>query len=285
MKNIRIISRLDIKGPNVVKGIHLEGLRVLGNPNEFAQFYYNEGIDELLYMDVVASLYERNSLKEIVKKTAENIFIPLTVGGGLRNLDDINKSLRSGADKVSLNTAAIRNPTLIKDASEKFGSSTIMICIEAIEQENGKYYAFVDNGREFTGKEVVEWAQEVEYLGAGEILLTSVDREGTGAGFDINLIKLVTNAVSIPIIAHGGAGKLEDIKKVIQETDIDAVALSSVLHYQAINSIDNSSAILTNEGNKDFLKSGNLYTKINPFSIKELKSYLYNNNISIRDEK
>lgn len=284
MKNIRIISRLDIKGPNVVKGVHLEGLRVVGNPNDFAKYYYEDGSDELLYMDVVASLYERNSLKEIVEHTAEDIFIPLTVGGGLRSLEDINIALRAGADKISLNTAAIRNPELIKQASEKFGSSTIMIAIEAIKQEGDQYMAFVDNGREFTGKDVVEWAQEVEHLGAGEILLTSVDREGTGLGFDINLIKSVTEAVTIPVIAHGGAGKMDDIKELIEETNIDAVALASVLHYATMHDIDHSNALLSGEGNKDFLKSGNRFSKINPFSISKLKAYLKNNNINVRYE-
>jgi cyclase len=284
MKNIRIISRLDIKGPNVVKGVHLEGLRVVGNPNDFAKYYYEDGADELLYMDVVASLYERNSLREIVEHTAEDIFIPLTVGGGLRNLEDINKVLRAGADKISLNTAAICNPSLIKQTSEKFGSSTIMIAIEAIQQEGGQYMAFVDNGREFTGKNVVEWAQEVEYLGAGEILLTSVDRDGTGLGFDINLIKSVTEVVAIPVIAHGGAGKMEDVKELIEETNIDAVALASVLHYDTIQNIDHSNALLSGEGNKDFLKSGSRFSKINPFTISKLKAYLNRNNINVRYE-
>jgi cyclase len=282
MKNIRIISRLDIKGPNLVKGVHLEGLRVLGSPNDFAKFYYEDGADELLYMDVVASLYERNSLLDIIKHTTEDIFVPLTVGGGVRNLDDISKILRSGADKVSLNTAAIRNPDLIKQASQKFGSSTIVIAIEAIQNKAGQYMAFIDNGREFTGKDIFEWAQEIQYLGAGEILLTSVDREGTGLNFDINLIKSFCEAVSIPVIAHGGAGKMEDVKELIEKTNIDAIALASVLHYDTLTKIDNSNVYLSNEGNKDFLKSKNRNTKIKPFSIKDLKIFLKNNNINCR---
>lgn len=284
MKNIRIISRLDIKGPNVVKGIHLEGLRVVGSPRDFAEFYYQSGIDELLYMDVVASLYNRNSLKEIVESTAENIFIPLTIGGGLRSIDDISLALRSGADKVCLNTAAIRNPNLIRQASEKFGSSTIMIAIEAIKQEGGSYEAFIDCGREFTGKEVVEWAQEAERCGAGEILITSVDREGTGLGFDIDLVKSITQNVSIPVIAHGGAGNMNDVKNLIENTNVDAVALASVLHYSAINEIDCSNVKSSKEGNKDFLKSGKTFSKINPFSINDLKIFLKDNNINIRYE-
>src|SRR3972149_8987894 len=224
-KNIRIIPRLDIKGPNLVKGIHLEGLRVLGSPEKFAQHYYETGADEILYMDVVASLYGRNSLHSSIEKTARGIFIPLTVGGGLRNLEDIRNVLRAGADKVSLNTAAIKNPLFIKEASRKFGSSTIVISIEAIKQPDGKYFAYTDNGREFTGIEVLTWAKKVEELGAGEIMITSIDREGTGGGYDIELTKMIAGAVDIPVIACGGAGKLEHIIRVISEGDADAVAI------------------------------------------------------------
>src|SRR5438552_2085401 len=154
MGNIRVIARMDIKGPNLVKGIHLEGLRVLGKPEDFARYYYENGADELIYQDVVASLYERNSLHDIISKTAKQVFIPITVGGGLRTLEDIKNVLRAGADKVSLNTAAIKNPKLIKEASLKFGSSTIIVAIEAIKQTNGDYFAYIDNGREETSLEV-----------------------------------------------------------------------------------------------------------------------------------
>ena len=158
MKTVRVIPRLDIKGPNLVKGIHLEGLRVLGKPSDFAKYYYEQGADEILFMDVVASLYERNSLHDIIKETAKSLFIPLTVGGGLRTIDDIKQVLRAGADKVSLNTGAIKNPQFVYEASRKFGSSTIVIAIEAIQQPGGEYLCFVDNGRDYTGIEVVEWA-------------------------------------------------------------------------------------------------------------------------------
>ena len=207
MRTVRIIPRLDIKGPNLVKGIHLEGLRVLGKPSDFANFYYEQGADELMFMDVVASLYERNSLHEIISDTAKNIFIPITVGGGLRSLSDIKEVLRAGADKVCLNTAAIKNPLLIKDASRMFGSSTIVVAIEAIRELDGNYFAYTDNGREYTGIDVFEWAQKVCDLGAGEIVITSVDREGTGQGYDLELISKIAKLVSVPIIAHGGAGK------------------------------------------------------------------------------
>jgi|TARA_B110000238_G_C16096045_1_gene426138 cyclase len=284
MKNIRIISRLDIKGPNVVKGIHLEGLRVLGNPKDFAKFYYEEGIDELMYMDVVASLYDRNSLKDIIESTADELFVPLTVGGGLRNLEDVNTALRSGADKVCINTAAIKNPNLIKQISDKYGASTLVVAVEAIKDESGEYYAFTDNGREQSGKKVIEWVKEIQDLGAGEILLTSVDKEGTGSGFDIELIKLVENLISIPLLAHGGAGKMEDIKNVIEQTSIDAVVLSSILHYSTIKSNDFSNKKDLSEGNNDFLKSGGIFSKINPIPLSSLRQYLTNNNINIRNE-
>lgn len=157
--SIRVIPRLDIKGPHLVKGIHLEGLRVLGKPDHFARTYYEQGADELLYMDVVASLYERNSLLEIIERTSREVFIPLTVGGGLRTLGDILRVLRAGADKVSLNTAAIRNPSFVREAARRFGSSTIMVSIEAIKRKTGGYEAYTDNGRESTGVDAVQWAK------------------------------------------------------------------------------------------------------------------------------
>ena len=190
MKKIRIIPRLDIKGTNLVKGIHLEGLRILGNPSDFAEHYYKNGADELLLMDVVASLYERNGLSELISEISKNIFVPITVGGGIRNILDIKNVLRAGADKVSINTAAINNKKFIKEAINEFGSSTITIAIEAIKGLDGEYFAFTDNGRENSGLKAIEWAKEVERLGVGEIILTSVDNEGTGKGFDFDLLEL-----------------------------------------------------------------------------------------------
>ena len=193
MKFTRIIPRLDIKGL-ILSRNHLEGLRVLAKPEDFAKLYYKDGADELIYQDTVASLYQRNSLTDIITKTANNIFIPITVGGGLRSLDDINKVLRAGADKVSINTAAISNPSFISEASRTFGSSTIVIAIEAIKQSQDNYLACTDNGREYTGVDAVTWAKQVEELGAGEILLTSIDKEGTGTGFDLDLINKITKS-------------------------------------------------------------------------------------------
>jgi len=280
-KNIRIIPRLDIKGPNLVKGIHLEGLRILGKPEEFARFYYENGADELIYIDVVASLYNRNSLHEIISRTAKDIYIPLTVGGGLRSIEDIRRVLRAGADKVSLNTAAIRNPDFVHKASRIFGSSTIVVAIEAIKQLDGRYLAYIDNGREYTGVEVFSWAKQIEELGAGEILLTSVDCDGTGFGYDIDLIKKVAESVSIPVIASGGAGKLDDIRKAIVEGSADAVAIASLLHYNMMKSIKHNFDSFT-EGNIEFLKSGRNFSKFEPLSLQNIKKYLINKGVWCR---
>ena len=284
MKNIRIIPRLDIKEPNLVKGIHLEGLRVLGTPEAFAKYYYENGADELIFQDVVASLYERSSLHDLISRTAKNIFIPLIVGGGLRSIEDIKEVLRAGADKVTLNTAAIRNPAFIQEASLKFGSSTIVVAIEAIKQPDGRYLAFIDNGREETGVEVVGWAKQAEQLGAGEILITSVDRDGTGEGFDMELIKKMSSAVSIPVIAHGGAANLKDVELAITEGGADALAIASIFHYSALKHLDSEVKDKT-EGNRSFLDSGRGFGKIGSSDIREVKEYLKQNKISCRPVK
>lgn len=282
MQNIRIIPRLDIKGPNLVKGIHLEGLRVLGKPEDFAKYYYENGADELFFQDTVASLYDRNSLHEIITKTAKKIFIPLTVGGGLRNIEDIRNVLRAGADKVAINTAAIKNPNFIREASLKFGSSTIVVAIEAIRNTDGKYLAFMDNGREHTGLEVVPWARRVEELGAGEIVITSVDKEGTGEGYDLELIRAVSEAVSIPVIAHGGASNPENVKQAIINGKADAVAIASILHYSVMQSFGNISSDYKVEGNISFLNSGKIPKNICLSSLQEIRSVLLNANIPTR---
>lgn len=272
MKAIRIIPRLDIKGPNLVKGIHLEGLRVLGKPSEFARFYYESGADELFFQDVVASLYERNSLHHIISETAKSIFIPITVGGGLRTIEDIREVLRAGADKVCLNTAAIKKPELIRSASRIFGSSTIMIAIEAIKETDGSYKAYTDNGREYTGRDVFEWAEQVEALGAGELVITSVDKEGTGEGFDENLIHKIAELVTIPVIAHGGPGKSKDVADLLTQADVQAVALASMLHYDAVKHVVEETS--EDEGNLEFLKSGRNFHTFEPIGIAELKQEL-----------
>lgn len=281
MKTVRIIPKLDIKGPNLVKGIHLEGLRVLGKPEDFAKYYYENEADELLYMDVVASLYNRNSLHDIIQKTAKEIFIPLTVGGGLRTIDDIKEVLRAGADKVSLNTAAIKNPDLIKKAAGIFGSSTIAVSIEAIKEQDGSYLAYTDNGREYTGVEVLGWAKKVESLGAGEIVLTSIDKEGTGEGYDLALTRMVSQSVSVPVVACGGAGSADDVYKVITQGGADAVIMASVLHYDFIQK-NEVTTDFKEEGNIEFLKRGGNFSKIKTTNIKEIKNYLRDKGVSIR---
>lgn len=232
MKKIRIIPRLDIKGPNVVKGIQLEGLRVVGNPSDLARRYYKEGADELIYMDIVASLYNRNSLGHIVEETIErDVFIPITVGGGIRKIEDIRALLRSGADKVAINTAAIKNPNLLREAAEVFGSSTIILSVEAKRIDGNRWEAYTDNGRERTGMDVVEWVTEAVRLGAGEILLTSVDQEGTRNGYDLDLINAVTSVVSVPVIVSGGAGNVKHVEECMRNKKVDGIALATLLHY------------------------------------------------------
>lgn len=228
----RLIPRLDIKGPNVIKGINLEGLRVIGDPQSFARQYYEDGADELLYVDVVASLYGRNSLHDIVKRTVQDVFVPLTVTGGLRSVDDVREVLRAGADKVGINTAATKRPELIREVAHKFGSQCMVLSIEAKKVAPGRWEAYSDNGREPTGFDVVEWAQRGVELGAGEILLTSVDREGTRHGFETELIHAVSTAVSVPVIASGGMGQPRDAVVAIIDGRADAVAMADILHYK-----------------------------------------------------
>jgi cyclase len=234
MKRIRLIPRLDIKGPNLIKGVHLEGLRVIGDPQAHARRYYEQGADELLYVDVVASLYGRNNLHEIVARAARDIFVPLTVAGGIRSVDDVVMLLRSGADKIGVNTAAIKRPELISEIAQKFGSQCMVLSIEAKSISPGRWEAYTDNGRERTGIDVIEWAKRGVELGAGEILLTSIDREGTRSGFDVELVNNVSKAVRVPVIASGGMGKLDDIGRVVLDGSADAVAMADVLHYQRL---------------------------------------------------
>jgi imidazole glycerol-phosphate synthase subunit HisF len=232
MRNIRLIARLDIKGPNLIKGIHLEGLRVMGSPNEHALRYYLQGADELIYMDCVASLYGRNNLGDIVKAAAKDIFVPMTVGGGIRSVDDATEILRSGADKVAVNTAVVANPQLITDIARRFGSQYMVLSIEAKQVGSARWEVYTDNGREHTGLDVIEWVKRGIVMGAGEILLTSVDREGTRKGFDIELLKEVAAVVTVPLIASGGMGKPEDLLTVVNEGGADAVAMADILHYK-----------------------------------------------------
>lgn len=282
MLNVRIIARLDVKGQNLVKGVNLEGLRVLGVPEQFSTYYFHSGADELIFMDTVASLYGRNNLEEIVQRTAKNVFIPITVGGGIRSVDDIQRLLRAGADKVAINTAAIQNPDLIAEGARVFGSQCIVLSIEAIKKADGLYEAYTDSGREPTGKDVFEWAKQAVDLGAGEILITSVDQEGTGKGFDLDLVSRMVEDVTVPIIACGGAGKSSDIETVIKCAQANAVCAASIFHYHAIQSFG---VQRREEGNVEYLKiavsKGSTPIKnITPASIRDIKDCLGKNGIS-----
>ena len=232
MSNTRLIARLDVKGPTLIKGVHLEGLRVLGDPQEYAKRYYAQGADELIYMDIVASLYGRSKLTEIVRRAAEDVFIPMTVGGGIRNIEDVRDLLGAGADKVAINTAAVHRPDLISEVARRFGSQCMVLSIEAKQQGPGHWEVYTDCGRERSGLDVVEWARQGEALGAGEILVTSIDREGTRQGFDLELTRAITNVVGIPVIASGGMGKASDLVDVVMQGKVDAVAMADVLHYE-----------------------------------------------------
>ena len=276
-KNIRIIPRLDIKGTNLVKGIHLEGLRVLGDPEYFAHEYYKMGADELIYQDVVASLYQRNSILDQINKVNKKVFIPLSVGGGIRKITDIKKILSAGADKVVINTAAIKDPDFITNAARIFGSSTIVISIEVSKERDGNYYAFTDNGRERTGKNAFAWAKEVEKRHAGEILLTSVDRDGTGTGFDENLVKKIAHDSKIPIIAHGGASNNKDIIDIFKNTKSSAVAISSMLHYSLMNKDKKKQFLYKDTGNLNFIKSRKTFKNFGSHNMTSIKNSMKKN--------
>jgi len=235
VRNIRLIARLDIKGPNLIKGIQLEGLRVIGSPSQHALCYYRQGVDELIFMDCVASLYGRNHLSDIVSFAAKEVFVPITVGGGIRTTDDAKQILRAGADKVAVNTAAVATPQLITDIACHFGSQCMVLSVEAKRVGPDRWEVYTNNGRERTWLDVVEWVKQGVARGAGEVLLTSVDREGTRTGFDVELVKAVTSVVSVPVIASGGMGEPDHLLDVVKAGGADAVAMADVLHYRRVS--------------------------------------------------
>ena len=241
-RKLRVIARLDVKDENLVKGVQFEGLRKLGDPHGFALRYYEEGIDEILYLDTVASLYGRNNLGDVLCRTASDVFIPITAGGGLRSVDDVRTILRMGADKAAINTAALKEPRLITQVAQAFGSQCMVLSIQAKRTASGGWEAYSDNGREHSGRDAVEWAAEGEARGAGEILLTSVDCEGLRRGMDSELIRAVRERVSIPVIAAGGAGRCEDLCAAAQ-AGADAVAVGSLLHYEKAHVADLKQAL------------------------------------------
>lgn len=229
----RIIARLDIKPPNLVKGVHLEGLRKIGVPEHFAEQYFLNGIDEINYQDIVASLYDRNSISYLVSETASNVFVPITVGGGVRTLSDANSLIRAGADKISINTAAVRNPEILSELSKSLGQQAIVLNVEAKFFSGLGYMVMIDSGREHTGKSVSQWLMEANNFGFGELLLTSVDKEGTMQGFDQELFELARKIIDVPILLHGGFGNIEDILSAAK-SGADGAVIASILHYKKI---------------------------------------------------
>ena len=209
----------------------MEGLRIIGNPNELARKYYNQGADEIIFLDTVASLYGRNQIRSVVEEAAHDVFVPMTVGGGLRAIEDIYLTLRSGADKVAINTAAINNPEFLKEAAIAFGSQCIVLSVQAKRQPDGEWECYTENGRERTHKNALEWVVEAEQLGAGEILVTSVDQDGTRKGFDCELAEKIHRRVQIPVIVSGGAGKQEHIIELLSAPRADAVCCGTLFHY------------------------------------------------------
>ena len=231
MAGLRIIPRLDVKGANLIKGIRLEGLRVVGDPHAFALRYYAQGADELIFMDIVASLYQRNNLTDIIARAADQIYIPITVGGGIRSLADVHTMLRSGADKVAINTAAIARPELISEVSGRYGSQCMVLSVEAKRCGPNQWEAYTDNGREHTGLDVVTWIERAVKLGAGEVMLTAVDQEGTRKGLDIELMQAVNSRVSVPVIASGGFSDPLDLKRA-SDVGTSGVVIADALHWQ-----------------------------------------------------
>lgn len=227
----RVIARLDIKGDNVVRGIQMEGLRVVGRPEELAERYCREGVDELVFIDTVATLYGRNNTLSVVERTARFALLPLTVGGGIRKLQDVDDVLRAGGDKVSINSAAVRRPDLITEIAREFGSQCVVCTIEAKRCGPGRWTVLIENGREPTGLDVVQWAERCCSQGAGEIMLTSIDRDGTRSGCDLQLIAAVAEVATVPVIAGGGPGKPQHVVEAVVDGGADAVAIGTLLHF------------------------------------------------------
>ena len=244
----RIIPCLDVSDGRVVKGVNFVNIRDAGDPVALAKFYSDQGADEIVFLDITATSDKRDTVADVVERTASQVFVPLTVGGGIRTLEDFQRLLRAGADKISVNSAAVEDPTLISRAAERFGSQCVVLAIDARKRTDGTFEVVTAGGRTPTGLDAVEWAQQGEALGAGEILLTSMDADGTKAGFDLEMTRSVTQAVSIPVIASGGCGTLEHFAQVFQETGCDAALAASLFHFGE----------LTVPQVKDFLRDKNI---------------------------
>ncbi len=277
-KLIRIIARLDIKNGYLIKGINLEGLRVLGDPYNFAQTYYKDGIDEIFYVDTVATLYGTNNLSKFIKRTANNLFVPLAIGGGIKTVNDAKKIFQAGADKIVINSSAILNPKVIDKFARLFGSANLCLSIEAIKLENN-YFISRSNGRDIEKINPIEWIKIAQDLGAGEISLTSVNYEGLERGFDLGLYEKASNIIKIPLIAHGGCGSFSHVEKLIKSSEIDGVVISSLFHY---NYFQRFKFKKINLGNTEFLENNIKLNTKKQNVIKQLKKYLKAKNILIR---
>jgi len=275
---IRIIPILDIKNGLLIKGINLEGLRILGKAKNFANYYYENGADEICYIDNVATVYGTNNLSKFVTETAKDVFIPLSVGGGIRSINDVEKMLLAGADKICINSAVIENIEFLKKASRIFGSANITVIIQSVKIEK-KYYTSRSNGRDLSKINPIDWAKKVQDSGAGEIIITSVNNEGLKKGFDLELTSKLSKQISIPIIAHGGGGSFQDIYKVIKNTNISGVGLASFLHYDSLNYFPRFKPKI---GNTEFLNNFSKSKKRRNM-IFEIKKYLKSKRIKVRN--
>ncbi len=272
MSQVRLIPRLDIKGENLVKGINLEGFRALGDANVYAVKYYKDQADEIILNDVVASLYNRNTLHNFVRNLSNEVFVPLIVGGGIKTLNQIEYLLKSGADRVFLNSSIIENPKFLSSAVKYFGSSTIVASLEVIFFKN-KYTCLSHSGREITNLELENWAKEIESRGASEILLTSVNEDGMGNGFDLNALTLLDNIVNIPIIISGGYGKPKHINSLKKIKNLSGVTISSALHYSVKDEL-NIKTDTSSEGNFSFFLKKTSYKNFKNIKIKNLKKMI-----------
>lgn len=239
----RIIPCLDVKDGRVVKGVNFVNLTDVGDPVDAAKAYYEAGCDELVFLDITATHEERDTTVDMVRRVAEQVFIPFTVGGGIRSVEDMNKMLKAGADKVSVNSSAVANPQLIADCAEKFGNQCVVVAIDAKKVEDGSWHVFVAGGRKDTGIDLLDWAKKVVSLGAGEILLTSMDNDGTKSGFDIEMLNAVANVVTVPIIASGGAGNSQHILEVFEQTPATGALAASIFHYGEVSIADTKQAM------------------------------------------
>ena len=239
----RIIPCLDVKDGRVVKGVNFVNLTDVGDPVDAARAYYEAGCDELVFLDITATHEERDTTVEMVRHVADQVFIPFTVGGGIRSVEDMNKVLKAGADKVAVNSSAVANPQLIKDCAEKFGSQCVVVAIDGRREADGSWHVYVAGGRKDTGKDLIEWAREAVDLGAGEILLTSMDKDGTKSGFDLDMLNAVASVVDVPIIASGGAGNKEHMVEVFQETPATGALAASIFHFGEVSIAETKQAM------------------------------------------